>query len=154
MTKQTARTLLVGDHFRPPAKLVLAHLPAGAKLGLEPEDNNPYDDEAVRVMLDPGQIPESQFPALEEGLPEMGCTLEQLMSGGPLHLGYVPKSGGKPLVTAQGSDPGLIGNHEVREILLSASHQATLSFDPAGKAQIQLTWDDEETRVEGPLPGE
>ena len=143
---RTITTLLVGDHFRPPAKLLLAHLPSGCELGLEPEDSNPYDEEAVRVMLDPRLIPDSQYPALEDetsGLPTMGFTLEQVMSTGPMQLGYIPKTGGKPLLTAQAGDPGLVGNHEVREALMHSDHKATLAFGPDGKARVLVTYSEE-----------
>ncbi len=62
-------SLLVGDHFRPPAKLVLQHLPAGTQLQLELEDDNPYDAEAVRVYVSVLEIPQSQYSALESELP-------------------------------------------------------------------------------------
>lgn len=135
-------SLLVGDHFRPPAKLILAHLPIGAPLRLDPEDTNPYDEEAVKIMFDPWQIPESQFEALDSELPAMGFTLEQVMSGGDLQLGYIPKSGGKPLLQAQKEEPGLVGNHEVREAMLDSGHRAQLTFGPDGKARVLVTFDE------------
>ena len=43
---------LVGSHFRPPAKALLASLPAGFHLELRPEPLNPYDPNAIEVWLD------------------------------------------------------------------------------------------------------
>lgn len=132
-------SLLVGDHFRPPAKLILANLPAGAKLLLRLEDDNPYDEEAVRVLVETKSIPESRYSQLDQDLPSMGFTLEQVLSGGEVWLGYIPKSGGKPLLTAQRAEPGLVGNHEFREGMLSDSWSASLAFGQDGKARVILT---------------
>lgn len=130
-------SLIVGAHFRPPAKQILAHLPAGAQLSLVEENDNPYDAEAVKVFVATGEIPESQFPALDQELPEAGLTLEQLMSTGPVWLGYVPASGGKPLAKAQAAgEPDLIGNHEVRELMGNCI--ATLGFGPDGTPRLWL----------------
>ncbi len=121
-------TLLVGAHFRPPAKQVLARLAAGTPLQLEIDNENAYDPEAIRVTVDPREIPESQFSELDPELNQVGITLEQLMSAGPIWLGFIPASGGKPLAKARQAEPGLIGNHEVREMMASAD--GTLLNDP------------------------
>lgn len=123
-------TLLVGAHFRPPAKQVLGHLGAGTELVVEREDDNPYDQFAVKVFVDPGLIPDSEFPALELELPEAGVTLEQLMSGGPIWLGYIPATQGKPLAKARLIEPGLIGNEEVRGLM-----------DGEGGVKVRLAFD-------------
>lgn len=136
---KTLTSLLVGSHFRPPAKMILAHLPAGCELILEPEDGNPYDEEAVKVLVEEKLIPESQYPALDEELPAMGYTLEQVMSGGTVWLGYLPASGGKPLLKAQQTEPGLVGNHEFREEMLDSSHRASLGFAGDGSPRVVLT---------------
>lgn len=137
MTK-TITSLLVGDHFCPPAKTILAHLPSGCQLRLECEDDNPYDEEAVRVHVDPMEIPQSQYPELEEALPASGATLEQVMSSGPIWLGYIPKTGGKPLAAAQIGDPSLVGNHEFREAMAGQAGPGavTLGFASDGKARV------------------
>ncbi len=133
-------TLLVGAHFRPPAKQVLAALPAGAELSFELEDSNPYDPNAVKVFVDPKLIPDSQFQALEPELNQSGVILEQLMSGGPVWLGYVPMTGGKPLGKAQASEPGLIGNAEVRKFIgRQEGCQLALAFGPDGSPRMIVT---------------
>lgn len=131
-------SLLVGEHFRPPAKLILAHLSSGCQLILEPEDGNPYDEEAVKVLIECKHIPESQYQALDEELPAMGFTLEQVMSGGTCWLGYIPKSGGKPLLTAQATERFLVGNHEFREAMLDPEHRVSLGFGADGKSRVLI----------------
>lgn len=112
-------TLIVGAHFRPPAKQCLAHIASGAVLTLEEENDNPYDPAAVRVMLDPKQISEAEFPTLEGELLEAGVTIEQLMSSGPIKIGFVPAQDGKPLIKARLSNPAILGNQQVREIMMA-----------------------------------
>ena len=92
MSKHT--TLLVGAHFRPPAKQVLAHLAAGTPLSLAEDNDNEYDPAAVRVYVNTEAIPEGEHPALEGELLEAGVTLEQLMSTGPVFLGFIPAQDG------------------------------------------------------------
>lgn len=142
-------TLLVGDHFRPPAKLILQHLPSGCQLQLMAEDDNAYDEEAVKVLVGTDQIPEEQYSALAEALPGMGFELEQVMSTGPVWLGYVPKSGGKPLLTAQKEAPELVGNHEVREAMAAESYRAQLAFGPDGRARVTVQYNSEDSTLNG-----
>lgn len=133
---------LVGDHFHPPASLVLKHLPTGSRLQLEPDPGNPYDEFAVKVLVDPGEIPESQFGALgnfEFGLPSMGLTLEQLQSSGPIWLGHLAASGGKPLAKALAAEPGLVGNREVLDLMKDPDHRAELAFAPDGKPRVVVS---------------
>jgi hypothetical protein len=133
-------TMLVGAHFVPPAKLVLEHLASGTELILEPYEDNPYDSSAVRVLLDPGLIPESQHGALDEKLPGAGSDMETLLQGEPLALGHVASSGGKPLAKANASGPiQYVGTLEVREALTQAWHEAKLGFDPAGLPVIYIS---------------
>lgn len=135
MTKITS--LLVGMHFRPPAKQVLAVLPSGCQLLLSPEVDNPYDPNALKALVWAGEIPESVRDDLSQCLDGTGTTLEELLaSEEPLWLGYVAASGGKPLAKA-----GLQqGNKEFLELMASApEHQASLAFDPAGEPLVRLT---------------
>lgn len=137
MTKYT--TLIVGTHFRPPAKQVLAHLASGAQLSLFEDNENPYDAAAIRVMLDPATvIPESEFPSLESELLEVGVTLEQLISGDLIHIGFVPAQDGKPLARARQAEPGLLGNQQVRELMANGAYRCLLDFDAAGAPRAQI----------------
>lgn len=88
--------LLTGARFRPPAELLLQHLPTGTEVELRPEPENPYDPEAVGVWVEPRQIPESEHQALAEELPGAGWTLPDLLSAEPIQLGYIATESGKP----------------------------------------------------------
>lgn len=145
MTK-TLYSLLVGGYHRPPAKLLLEHLPSGTPLDLRPEPENPYDPSAIKVLLDPQFIPETQHAALADRLPLCGYTLEQVMSGGTIQLGYVAATGGKPLAAAPAS---FVGN---QEFLAAMAYQpelndAALGFAPDGKPTVML-------RLDSPPEGE
>lgn len=140
-------SLLVGAHFRPPAKLVLAHLPAGASLVLDPEPSNPYDSNAVRVLVSPTALPESEWPALEAELPEFGSDLDSLLAHGTLDsdeidepmiwLGYIAATGGKPLANAR---PGLVGNSEVlAQLAACPTATAILRFGPGGEPEVEIS---------------
>ena len=137
-------SLLVGAWARPPAKQVLAVLPAGAQLTLQAEPENPYDANAVRVMVSPEVIPESQYTALDEALLTVGHTLEMLMSSGPLQLGYLPAQAGKPLAKARQQEPGLAGNQDVFEAVLAGKAFATLAFGLDGTPRVNITVDSDE----------
>jgi len=144
---------LVGSHFRPPAKAILAHLPDGASLVLDPEPSNPYDPSAVRVLVGVSEIPESEYPALEVELPEFGSSLEDLLKNGTLSgedldifdepmifLGYIAASGGKPLEKVQAQRPNLVGNSEVLSMLVfsPATPAARLRFGPSGEPEVEV----------------
>lgn len=134
-------TLIVGSHFRPPAKQLLAVLAAGHSLRLEEDNENAYDAAAVRVMLDltdAGGMPllgEAQLKILEAELPGAGMTVEQLVSAGPIQLGFVPAQDGKPLAKARLAEPELVGNLQVRE--LPWTH-TTLGFALDGSPRLQI----------------
>lgn len=131
---QTYLTLLVGAHFRPPAKLVLAHLPAGALLTLVPEPDNPYDEKAIKVFANPQDIPESEHAELEAELPLAGSSLDELLSQDEIWLGYVAASSGKPLANR----PDLVGNSEVLAALTQADVKSSLQFGGQGEPLIKV----------------
>lgn len=107
----TITSLLVGSHFRPPAKALLSALPSGLGLLLVPEPENPYDEDAIAVYLDPqtlAELPEANQELLAEALAGTGFDLPSVLEGDESSaygscwkLGFVAKSGGKPL---QGTD--------------------------------------------------
>jgi hypothetical protein len=136
------RSLLVGAHFRPPAKLILAHLPAGTSLVLDPEPDNPYDEHAIRVLVDAGEIPESEYEALTDELPAMGEDLDELLAQPDLiHLGYVAATGGKPLIKymEENGTVKVIGNQEIIAALTQPDHTAQLDFGAGGEALVIVT---------------
>ncbi len=135
-------TLIVGAHFRPPAKQLLACLAQGQRLRLEEDNENAYDPAAVRVMLDLTDaegmplLDEFQIIQLETELPNAGLTLEQLMSGGPVQLGFLPAQDGKPLAKARLAEPELLGNQQVRELMPEVL--ASLGFALDGSPRLIL----------------
>lgn len=128
---------LVGAFHRPPAKQVLAALPAGQGLELIPEPENPYDEKALKVCLWMNQVPEELHAGLYEALQGTGSDLAELLEAEePLQLGYVAASGGKPLAKS-----GLAaGNAEFLAFMAAEpEHSATLCFGPAGEPRVALT---------------
>lgn len=111
MTKQL-KTILVGQHFKPPAKALLAALPQGAKVTIIPEPDNPYDPEALLVVVETSEINEASLD--EAMLAGMGQSREEVMSAERWTLGHVAASGGKPLLKAKaaGADD-LVGTKEI-----------------------------------------
>lgn len=130
-------SILVGAHFRPPAKLLLEHLPSGTPVLLEPEPDNPYDENAVKVWLAPGEIPASEYDELREALVGFGTSLDEILATDRVHLGYVAASGGKPLAIARERREGLVGNEEVTAAGL-ASAKASLTFAPDGELLLEI----------------
>ena len=82
---------IVGAFFRPPAKLLLAHLALGVPLLLVAEPDNPYDPNAVAIWLRSADIPVASHESLDEALPQVGLSLAQVLSQELWHLGYIPK---------------------------------------------------------------
>jgi hypothetical protein len=95
---------IVGARFRPPAAGVLSVLPGSASLLVRREPSNPYDPNALQVLV-PAEVlaalPQPQLLAAVEGF---GFTLGEAGPGQlvtndyarspletPLHLGYVPR---------------------------------------------------------------
>ena len=94
MTKHTA--LIVGMHFRPPAKALLQILPSKAKLYLVPEgafgtEPNPYDPNAISVWVESNQIPPSQHTTLDSLVAGNGLSTEEILKQSAWQLGYIPK---------------------------------------------------------------
>lgn len=75
--------LIVGARFRPPAQDVLDNLPAGTDLVLRRQPDNPYDENAVAVMLPADYTDAGEVTRLlnEAEHPEQT----------PLHLGFIPR---------------------------------------------------------------
>jgi len=109
---------LVGMHFRPPAKEVVQCLPVGTELILRAEPTNEHDPNAVRVLVDLRDFPESKYQLLQNMIGPV-YDAEQLCSEGLFMLGYLATSGKK---TARGG----AGNIEV---LLMCSNAPQASSD-------------------------
>lgn len=126
---------LVGAHFLPPAKWILAALPSGARLRLEPEPENPYDPKAIRAFGRAGDVPDSQHAELVEILSGAGFDLVEVLALPEIWLGFLADSDGK--LGAQG------GNREVAGLadgarLSVGELAAELGFDPSGKAMVRV----------------
>lgn len=134
-------TLLVGAHFRPPAKQVLQVLPSGTELGLRPEPENPYDELALAVDLPSGNvIPESQHEALGVLLEGTRIDLVEVIGDAPIHLGYVPKPENKDLKNSPYASYHGVREEIVRQGLWPRAH---LAFSPAGKPLVVMVWNQE-----------
>lgn len=127
---------LVGMHFRPPAKAILAVLPARTKLRLVPEPDNPHDPNALRVEVATSDIPNSDAAREQlnsDALP-FGFTVEDILGEASWHLGYVKATEAlwlAPLVVqalalSDPPDPS-------REFL-----PASLVFDASGKPAVRV----------------
>lgn len=123
-------SLLVGAYHRPPAKQVLAHLPAGAELLLQREPTNPYDAGAIRVLVNLAEeIPDGQFGALDEALTGTGADLAELIAGEPLQLGFIIAPTNKKLAH-------WASNIKVGELMDSGAYTAKLGFTPEGEPTV------------------
>src|SRR5215471_483509 len=110
------KTLLpiVGMAFRPPAARVLALLPFGAELHLQREPHNPYDSNAIKVLL-PDFNAEGQYSEIFKSMKNEAIMDAADLSRGqwhesalqdPLMLGYVSaKTGHAALVAAEMDRP-------------------------------------------------
>jgi hypothetical protein len=144
-------SLLVGAFFRPPAKAIMEHAPANAKLELVPEPENPYDALAIRVLFNLTQVPESQHEALRLKLPGTGHDWDELVgSGESLFVGYVCTEHNKDLFKARqvllqqgqiAEAEALVGNETIGAAcrdLGDPPWQAKLGFSAEGKPMVKL----------------
>jgi hypothetical protein len=121
---------LVGAHFRPPAKAILQILPGGAPLILRCEPTNPYDPNAVQVLVESKSIPEDTHEDLGMHAQGYGFDLEAILAAEEWHLGYVKATEALWLHRKlQGDHPAslgflLNGNPAVNVELLDVNDQA------------------------------
>lgn len=116
---KTYYSCLVGNNFRLAGSSVLPILPEGYPLMLEPEPDNAYDPNAVKVLADMTGHPTAS-KALEEG---------------PLiHLGYLPRSGNSR------TDKTGFGNVQALHILKDQRicFDASLTFSPEGNPLVRI----------------
>lgn len=136
---KTIYGLIAGAYFRPPAKQILAVLPAGAELWLEAEPENPYDCFAMKVMCRPQEIiPESQLDLLAQSLEGTGSDIEEVMNATGLQLGFLAAQGNKNL----GS---YASNVAIAEFMGKSQGEVRLSFAPDGRALVAVTRYEEST---------
>lgn len=89
---------IVGAKFRPPANAIIQVLPAGAELELKPEPGNPYDVNAIQVLVRSSQIPPGQSEELAIRAKGYGSSLESILSQEEWHLGYVPREDASSII--------------------------------------------------------
>jgi len=108
-------TKLVGNNFRLAGSLVLNVLEIDQPLILEPEPENPYDPEAIKVCVD-----------------MTGSKYSSQVEGPIIHLGYIPRSGGR-------TDTYGFGNREALRIIQGGPNWAAyLTFDPKGNPLVRI----------------
>lgn len=110
---------IVGNKHRLAGSLVLPVLQVDTPLILEPESDNPYDANAIKVLVDMG-----------------GSKYSNLADGPVVHLGYLPKSGTRTDTTG-------FGNLDALKIMQGGPNWAAyLSFSPQGDplVRIEVEW--------------
>lgn len=119
MTKQYY-SRIVGNKHRLAGSMVLPVLEIDTKLILEPEPENPYDVEAVKVCVD------------------MGGTKYSHMANGPvICLGYLPRSGTRTDTTG-------FGNRQALNIIEGGPNwEAFLTFSPQGDPLVRIEVQDQ-----------
>lgn len=155
--RETITTSLVGAHFRPPAKALLAFLPTGCPLALRPEPTNEYDENAVQVVLRTAiLIPILNHAAVRDEaevvsvLASAGYDLQSIREEEEWHLGYLPRA-------AKGNQALEAWNVQVQQAVHAVCQPirgepedgfgdenptiaCTLSFDGAGKPTVVIPW--------------
>lgn len=136
---RTLLSPLVGAHFRPPAKALLASLPAGTILLLDPEPSNQYDSHALGVWINPQEaIPQGSMIAngLEPILPEWGSDLAQLWAEPRVQLGYACAASNSKMLARNSA---YRSNKQLLDAMASGPDwTATLAFGPGGEPLIRL----------------
>ena len=130
--------LLVGQYFRPPARLLLAALPTGAALILEPEPDNAYDEHAVQVLVDPEELDETKYGWLEQELPGTGFNLGEILAYGPRHLGYLARQGNKSLEKVNA-----FPNQAILDLIGNGELVGKLRWGPNGEALVEVERENE-----------
>ena len=113
---------IVGMHFRPPAKAIIAVLPMECPLVLVPEPSNPYDPNAIAVFVETKELHNFSEAARANliGLAAgMGHDWESLTSPEAWHLGYIPKV-------------------NAADIRLDGDVSGKFGLDPAGKPTVEF----------------
>lgn len=140
--------VLVGAHFRPPAKLILECLPSGAPLSLIAEPDNPYDSNAIQVHVKLSSVPESQFPRLQSELSTMGWDfaddfLPKTRSGETLQIGFLASGNNKKAFKDRAECSANSVFLEAQALKPWSECKIVLAFGPDGQALVVLTAEDD-----------
>lgn len=139
---------IVGMRFRPPAAIIMGNLPLDAKLGLQREPNNPYDPNAIQVLL---PLPwEDEHPRIVEAVREWFRDQEKSQEdceeyiSNPAFLGYIKKEIAETIAGQWDKDEDKIVVH------------CKLKFGVSGgpEADIELDFGDEAEPVKGDTSGD
>lgn len=122
MSTRTVYSPIVGNNFRLSGRLVLPTLGVDHPLILDPEPENKYDPDAIKVCVE-----------MYETERELGSELVPVI----IHLGYIPKSGNKTDTTGT-------GNKQVMRIISQPFWEAVLAFAPTGAPLVRITYKDED----------
>jgi hypothetical protein len=150
MIADSITTKIVGAHFRPPAKALLACLPAAHPLFLRPEPQNEYDENAVQVLLrSTTLLPMLEDPFVKDELigqlAGQGFDLDSVLTEPEWPLGYLPRA-------AKGNAELEAWNLRVQQVIHQVCStvsfmndevpvvDASLAFDAAGKPAISIPW--------------
>lgn len=117
---------IVGAFHRPPAKAIQDSLPLGHPLELVAEPDNPYDENAVMVLvtteslanLDPGILAHMRSQVESFGY-DLDAIIEDLLN---VQLGYIPR----------------VMTHEVLPRLVEGKLPAKVTFTSAGKPGVEI----------------
>lgn len=91
------RSLIVGAHFRPPAKGLLSCLPAGSKLLARREASNAYDANALQVIWPTSGVNSElglgvMRDEVQKNVEGFGSSADEVFTAPEWHLGYVPRT--------------------------------------------------------------
>jgi hypothetical protein len=118
-------------HFRPPAKALVAALPSGTPLLLEPEPSNQYDPFAVKVLVNLTGMDDEFWDEIETALGLAGVEKKELLAE-PRHIAYIDKA--------------KTGSAKIVFEAMAVGHKpsAKLGFDGNGAALVTITWTEAE----------
>lgn len=130
---------MVGMHFTPPAKMVLALLASGTSFSLQPEPDNPYDGEAIKVFLNVAELFATSLLDQEEldaALQGSGFDYEEVLANPALPMGHVGATGRGPCMKL-----ALPGTTEVHALVgegVWEDFEGLLGFTPAGVPTLTI----------------
>lgn len=132
---------IVGSHFVPPAKALLEHAPAQARVTVRPERDNPHDGNAVTVHITFGEIPHSQWDELRIKMAGYGFDLDDCDESTEFALGHIAASGGKPIGKIEMTTGlSLAGTIELAALVGAewTEREGTLQFGGGGEPLVQI----------------
>ena len=92
---------IVGMRFRPPATGLVNGISTGQTLYLRAEPTNPYDENAVQVILKSEEIDKESYENLNQELSGFGKDISDILATSEWHLGYIRKEVAKVLRDTQ-----------------------------------------------------